>query len=883
MPTTRTDELLDDAEQLLTDAVRDAFDEYFRQARAAMLGTTTADASPADLPPNLEAWPGSALWDTLVRRFVQPAIGVVFDLAFESAARSDIGQIHRHRTTYMEKVFNRLSATLWPNEAFDRIRGDLVESIDIGDSITRMRERVAEQLNVSRFSYLAERIARTEAHTAVEGGSYSASLSWEEASGEELYQQWIATPDNRVRPDHLAASGQIVRLGEPFNVGGYMLMHPGDPDAPPEAVIQCRCSTLTGTWDELQRLAPSPADTYQGAATMSETAPETETTGAVVEPVAPDPVMFRGPAAPLGTRGDYRMLATPDGGQVPTNDKMWLSYQERSSSGHDGKIAVGRIDRAWVHQDQLWIEGVFDIADSTGLVWEVVRKIRDGFAGTISVDLSDGDFELVYVDENDTPITPPEDLDELWDALDEGTIRELVNVTNWRLGGATLVQDPAFHTASIEIIDDPAMVAAATGDAGLPLADRDHEWDGPAALSNLQEAGRLADGCFWRDADADDDTQADYRLPFADIIDGTLTAIPAGIFSVAGVLQGAMGGVDIPQSDHDAVRDRVAAYYARMRQEFDDDDIQVPWESDEASTVTASAEPTWHERVANATPVAPPTAWFTNPKLTGLTKVQVSENGRVYGHIADWRQRHIGMMGEKVYPPRCPHGGTYPRFHRHPVRTAEGTRINTGPLATAGHAPTSGGVTMSAAMAHYDDPRFVVANVVTGEDEFGIWVAGALRPGVEAWQVAFLDTYAFSGDWRFQELVAACSVSVEGFFVPNDDSVHALAASAGVAPDVARVRASMVDGETVALVSAGVVAPPRPKRAASNAGVNRLLQLFTEGNRQVMDRMDSLPGQLGDIAYRSAMQAMRDDREFSQMAATINQEMVAEALAMMED
>src|SRR5690625_7619559 len=125
------------------------------------------------------------------------------------------------------------------------------------------------------------------------------------------------------------------------------------------------------------------------------------------------------------------------------------------------------------------------------------------------------------------------------------------------------------------------------------------------------------------------------------------------------------------------------------------------------------------------------------------------------------------MQGQPVYPPRCESGGVYPRFHRHPIRTSDGGRVNTGPLTSAGHASTGRGVTPAAAMAHYDDPRFVVANVVCGEDEFGIWGAGALRPGVEPWQVAFADTYSVSGDWRTGEVGAAGVGGVAGVGVPD--------------------------------------------------------------------------------------------------------------------
>jgi len=68
-----------------------------------------------------------------------------------------------------------------------------------------------------------------------------------------------------------------------------------------------------------------------------------------------------------------------------------------------------------------------------------------------------------------------------------------------------------------------------------------------------------------------------YKLQFADIVDGRLVAVPRAIFAVAAVLQGARGGVNIPDSDKIKIKAKVAAYYAKMRKEFNDSSIVVPW------------------------------------------------------------------------------------------------------------------------------------------------------------------------------------------------------------------------------------------------------------------------------------------------------------------
>ena len=54
-------------------------------------------------------------------------------------------------------------------------------------------------------------------------------------------KRWVTRRDDRVRPTHAAADGQTVLVGEPFIVGGWALMFPGDPVAPLVETAGCRC------------------------------------------------------------------------------------------------------------------------------------------------------------------------------------------------------------------------------------------------------------------------------------------------------------------------------------------------------------------------------------------------------------------------------------------------------------------------------------------------------------------------------------------------------------------------------------------------------------------------------------------------------------------
>jgi len=198
--------------------------------------------------------------------------------------------------------------------------------------------------------------------------------------------------------------------------------------------------------------------------------------------------------------------------------------------------------------------------------------------------------------------------------------------------------------------------------------------------------------------------------------------------------------------------------------------------------------------VAGSIPVVPPRSWFDNPQLDKPTPLTVDDEGRVFGHIAAWHVDHIGMsFGTK--PPRS--RSNYAYFHTGVVRTDDGTDIPVGQLTLAGgHASLE--ASAQEAVRHYDDTASAFADVHAGEDSFGIWVSGALRPGTTPEQVRAVRASAPSGDWRpingKLELVAVCQVNVPGFPIARarvaSGAVMALvAAGAGV---LARMKADPI-------------------------------------------------------------------------------------------
>jgi hypothetical protein len=190
-----------------------------------------------------------------------------------------------------------------------------------------------------------------------------------------------------------------------------------------------------------------------------------------------------------------------------------------------------------------------------------------------------------------------------------------------------------------------------------------------------------------------------------------------------------------------------------------------------------------------------PAAWFENPHLKMPTPVTVTQEGRVFGHIAQWGVCHTGLGLSVGDADACvaapPSASGYAYFLTGVIDTDAG-EVPVGSLTMGtGHAGERLG--SHPAAAHYDNTGFAIADVTVGEDEHGIWFSGAMRPDIDEDRLREFKAATLSGDWRKvrgdYEMVAALAVNVPGFPIPR----LALAASAG---------------RQISLIAAGVV-PPR--------------------------------------------------------------------------
>lgn len=211
--------------------------------------------------------------------------------------------------------------------------------------------------------------------------------------------------------------------------------------------------------------------------------------------------------------------------------------------------------------------------------------------------------------------------------------------------------------------------------------------------------------------------------------------------------------------------------------------------------------------VASAAPIEPPAAWFNRAEPDAPTALTITDEGQVYGHLATWDVCHIADpngAGVCVMAPK--NHSDYAYFHTGAVKTAEGSLVPTGTLRfETGHASMRSSA--EAASAHYDNTGLAGADIHAVDGKHGIWVTGALRPGVSPEQVRTLRASPLSGDWRAIngafELVGALAVNLPGFPIP-------------------RTQGLVASGELQGLVAAGMVAPERAvvDRAASGTALS---------------------------------------------------------------
>jgi len=497
-------------------------------------------------------------------------------------------------------------------------------------------------------------------------------------------------------------------------------------------------------------------------------------------------------------------VTTGDGREFGVDALTWadnalLRWQKEGSHGgdHDVTVSVGRIDEVWRVGNQVRGRGMFDIESADG--FEIARRMKDNFAGGISIDaddIQDADVEFVWAEN-------PEGVDEDDPLLMLFGRPEKVIYNGGRVRAATLCDIPAFVEARIQLgVPDDALISSVVSTTISPAVVLAHQtettdgpWDATAwrRLPNIMPLAQARQAYAWVDEPVGERVgkiNCDYlhhEVHDGKVLGANLTACAVAIATLRTSAHG-------PE-------DR-AAIYAHLAQHLRDAG-QEPPPLDETDAVTAAITlDAWR----------PERAWFEDPQFSVHTGITVTDEGRVYGHAAPWGECHIGHQQECITLPR---EDAHPYFMTGEVVCADGSRVGVGQITVGtGHAPL--GYRASHAAEHYDNTGAAVADVTVGNDQFGLWVAGAIRPSVAASRVHELRASGrLSGDWRRiggkLRLVGLLAVNVPGF-------------------PLSPPRARVASGAPLALVAAGAGAALGPG--------NRMVELTEDDlNREAMRRV----------------------------------------------
>lgn len=455
---------------------------------------------------------------------------------------------------------------------------------------------------------------------------------------------------------------------------------------------------------------------------------------------------------------------TGDGRYIEENALTWrnlplpLMGLDKTTDAHLEARLIGNITRIERNGAEIHGYGTFIASDDADVV-RLQRLIADGSLRGISVDLDAMEYEIVIpesqmaasedepvVDENGDTTVPVED--------------PKMRVTAARIMGATVVPFPAFEEAFIEstvsLTAAALKMCAVSGWITKFQSFEDIDFTAPQGARDEAEKG-----LEWR---------KEYNRG------GTAV----GVARARDIANGA--------SLSPSTINRMVSYFAR----HEVDKQGKGWSPDEDGFPSAGriawalwgGDPgrAWAEKVKNQmtvrernnsiiasgyfvnAPVCPPAAWFRDPKLSAPTPMTVTDDGRIYGHVATWNTCHIGFSDQCVTPPRS--SANYQHYLTGEIICEDGSRVAVGQITMdTGHAPLNANGAKAA--SHYDHTGTAVADIRTGEDEHGIWMAGALRPHVEPAQIRGLMASDVSGDWRRiggnLELVGVLAVNVPGF------------------------------------------------------------------------------------------------------------------------
>lgn len=134
------------------------------------------------------------------------------------------------------KMLDRAKHKRWADA---KINSEIMKGIMMGDSVPNLAKRLTAVADMDKSA--AVRNARTMT-TSAENKARQDGFKRASDNGIVFKRKWMAAIDNRTRHAHALLNGILADPDEPFHSELGDIMYPGDPDADPANVYNCRCT-----------------------------------------------------------------------------------------------------------------------------------------------------------------------------------------------------------------------------------------------------------------------------------------------------------------------------------------------------------------------------------------------------------------------------------------------------------------------------------------------------------------------------------------------------------------------------------------------------------------------------------------------------------------
>ena len=274
--------------------------------------------------------------------------------------------------------------------------------------------------------------------------------------------------------------------------------------------------------------------------------------------------------------------------------KTLMEAQQRMQNGRRFMYAT-----LWMHDPMQPTGGVISGHETPdGLEAAMKYDIStnaSGFPNNQTATMVFSGFKVGYVDELSIGYIPIK-----WD-YDKQGVRHLREIQLIEISGVTMLfaANPAALVPASGVKSMLMQSKTVCGNTNFPLTSKDAEWDGDKADKQIVEwitkdngdydFGKLQKICFYYDADvisSSDATQAqklsDHKLPYCYIENGKPQICVQRVFDIAGVLNGAHGGLKgVSDADIASIKKKVTTLYNRIAKAENDDTIKAPFGDDE--------------------------------------------------------------------------------------------------------------------------------------------------------------------------------------------------------------------------------------------------------------------------------------------------------------